>query len=117
MSTDLHFQSMLDENLSVIKGIRYSENAKPQYDLLSDSIFWEDELPAGLPSNAVSFIRYMLHIRTRSAQSANQARNPLWEYFRVLVPSWPGFREERCEKNYLISAYNELRTLVDLPDH
>jgi hypothetical protein len=113
--SDLHWtMDIIERHITEIEALRYSEQAKPLYDILGDMILWDDEMPEG-PFELVNGIRVVLHLRTRRAVYDRNMGLAFCEWFMARVPSWPGFRTERCDAARLRTLYEELKVPVGLP--
>ena len=104
----------IDQNVAAIATLRYMEEANPFYDILGDMILWEDEFPIG-PPELTNCFRIILHLRTRWALTDDKSGEMLWAHLKTCVPTWPGFRAERCDRVRLRALYEELKVPVQLP--
>ena len=100
----------LDKTLAEFRALQYSSIAKPQYGILQDVIFWEDELPPEAQFDAMNFITHIFRLRMESAKTHSHIKDSTWGYFKRLVPAWPGFRPERCDPSTLLTEYELRRT-------
>lgn len=108
--TDL--ASRLSDLKERMEALRRSRWAKLGYCVMSDGMWWSDELPCGdLEGLELGCVRGL--IRHRSAQIMNQDDirfAELWETARSVFPGWIGFRSERCSPTKdLKIAYKRLK--------
>lgn len=86
-------------------------SAKIRYDVLADRVLWTDEFPHSEVAwdGTEAFIRHVQHVRLEAARAGMTPTDPVWEYFRQVVPSWPGFRADRNGKE-LLATYERIRS-------
>ena len=68
-----------------------------RFDLFSESIIWDDELPSGsLRSKLLWSLRPVFYYRSTLSQGHPDTKSQrYWVVAHQLFPSWPGFRPER----------------------
>jgi len=123
---------MLSPALVNLLGVcEYDPAAACQYDVMAGGLIWDDEIPN--PSDRDSSLRACVYLRSviayRSSLTIGPPRGELesdWNELKQLLPSWPGFREERihglAERLLKIHKYREAKLLdqalseLDPPD-
>jgi hypothetical protein len=103
----------IDRALAIFRSLKYSPTAAPRYELLSDSIYWDDEVPPNPDADVLAIIRHILRTRIELAHSSGN--DPTWNHFKKHVPTWPGFRPERCGEE-LLKLYAQGRSDKQLAD-
>ena len=79
---------------------RRSPWPKVEYHMLADALYWSDELPKHLPSEASNSLRFLLRYRTSLIEGAPVKEfEDVWLKANQLFPTWIGFRKERCMPN------------------
>ena len=106
---------IIDREQSIFQTLQYSPTARPSYELLSDAVYWDDEVPVNPNPDALAVIRYILRTRVDLAQHTAAANDPTWEHFKKCAPLWPGFRPERCGEA-LLNLYSQGRADRRLAD-
>jgi len=82
-----------------------SPGAEVHYDLLSDALWWADELPAHVEAESVWSLRPILRYRTTLILGqADSGFVPHWQAAQRLFPRWPGFTPDRCTPNRELAA-------------
>jgi hypothetical protein len=95
----------LESSASRIRECRYDESAPMRYDLMSDAILWEDELPAP-PLGDALVLRLLLRYRTSVLLHQPDAQlEAYWDRGRMLFPDWPGFKLDRNTPSAAIAEY------------
>ena len=109
------FQCMdlVSTQLNSIKPQSNSE-CRVRYDMLSDSLIWDDELPEiekQEPRDCYSALRIVLQYRTTLILGNPEERcRVLWDYALSIFPNWIGFSPLRCNKNdFLADVYGQLK--------
>ena len=85
---------IIDRERSVFQTLKYAPAAAPRYELLSDAVYWDDEVAANPSPDLLAVLRYLLRTRVELARVQTR-KDPTWEYFAEVAPNWPGFRSER----------------------
>ena len=106
---------IIDREQSVFQALQYSPTATPSYELLSDTVYWDDEVPANPSPDVLAVIRYILRTRVELVQHSTDAMDPTWEHLKKSAPLWPGFRPERCGEA-LLNLYAQGRSDRRLAD-
>jgi hypothetical protein len=87
------------------------------YDLLSDAIYWSDELPSRdvlYRFDNWEVVRFVLRYRTTlSLGSPEEEYRCYYEKSKELFPNWPGFLPERCGRENSYKYNNINRSLND----
>jgi hypothetical protein len=110
-----YLSPIIGRELAVFQSLRYSSDAAPRYELLSDSVYWDDEVPAEPNPDVLVVMRYILRVRIELAQQNWTANDPTWDHFKKRLPSWPGSRIERCGDE-LLKLYGQGRADMKLAD-
>jgi hypothetical protein len=95
----------LAEIAHAMNGLAKSPNATVGYELLSDSLWWSDELPADGPTLGEDCLRLILNYRT--GLIINQPKPEFlgyWHAAKRAFPKWPGFAVERCTPDEALAA-------------
>lgn len=89
------------------------DGAEPQYDLMSDALYWRDEIVPRAerrPIHVFHCLRYLFRYRTTLIIGSPDRRfEEIWNYARRRFPRWIGFSSERCTKN---AALTEIFTAL-----
>lgn len=107
MSWDHNEQMM--RNIDLLRALRYSPAASPRYDMLSDAIIWEDEMPRQLPFADLGFLRHIWRFRIARLESGGTLTDDCWTSLRSVCPDWPGFQPKRCETPDVLEVYKRLK--------
>src|SRR5687767_10836629 len=78
--------------------LKEDPNARVNYELMSDSLVWSDELPPPdqYEAHEVWCLRGVWRFRTTLMLGAPEERfRPSWEEAQRLFPNWPGFLPQR----------------------
>ena len=78
--------------------LREDPNARVNYELMSDSLVWSDELPTPdrYEAQDVWWLRGVWRYRTTLMLGVPDERfRPSWEEAQRLFPNWPGFLPQR----------------------
>ena len=106
----------IDQNVNALRAAHYSHEAAPFYEIMSDGIYWSDEIPLSHDQELIGLMRYIFNIRTRCALTEKPIANQVWNCFKYKVPDWPGFRPERCDPRALRQLYEKLYVEAKLPE-
>jgi hypothetical protein len=83
----------------------YSPQSTFRYDIMSDAIVWEDEIPSP-PLGDAMIVRLLLRFRTSALLSTPDINlEPYWRLGGRLFPSWPGFRPDRNTPSEQLREY------------
>ena len=91
----------IDRNAAkkILANCVYNPAARHRYDILRGGFVWEDEAPEIDSDNFRKVIPILAPvIAYRASLTLGQPRSELqsyWEELQAILPSWPGFREER----------------------
>src|SRR5215469_14255183 len=107
MSHD-HLRQMT-AHIGLFRTLQYSPNATAKYDLLSDALIWEDEMPRNLPFADMGFLRHIWRFRITFLQSNGALTDRCWTAMKSACPEWPGFRPERCGNPAILELFERLR--------
>ncbi|HZZ42963.1 MAG TPA: hypothetical protein VFE58_08495 [Tepidisphaeraceae bacterium] len=105
---DQYIQQMT-KHMGLFKTLKYSPSATAIYDLLSDALIWEDEIPKNLPFTDIGFLRHIWRFRITLLQSNGNPTDQGWTAMRSACPEWPGFRSERCESPATLELFEQLK--------
>ncbi len=95
-----------------LNGLRPSPDATISYEILSDALWWSDELPedrgAFFRIKDWSFLRVIGHYRTwlildqpdEFFVSSVEHDREIWQEARRLFPDWPGFHPRRSASEH-----------------
>lgn len=80
------------------------KNPKMHYEILSDSVYWEDEGLEELPFELTSAMKYVIHYRThlitnpdpKDIKGNMKKYKQVYERVKKNCPGWIGFQEKRC---------------------
>ena len=106
--------------IDLLAACEHDAAAACQYDAMAGGLVWSDEVPS--PGDHASNLRASVHLRPviayRASLTIGEPRVELegdWNELRQLLPSWPGFREERihgpAERLLKIHKYKEAKLL------
>jgi len=108
-----YLRPLFIEIADLMNGHSVERGGKPTYDLMSDAIYWPDELPEikhCKPVEAFHALRWVLRYRTSLILgSPEDKREIAWQFAKSSFPQWIGFTANRCEENEeLAEIYEEL---------
>ena len=115
----------LDQLAAELNALEIQVDAALNYDVLSDALVWEDEIPPlqGRRPSTFWCMRALLHHRTCMILKIKEGLDPqLWDDARSLFPNWPGFSVSRCrssrelEEVYRQKSRRSLRRMEQLSD-
>lgn len=94
------------------------ETGEPKYDIMSDLLFWDDEVPdrkLRKPKKAFWALKLVMRFRTTLILGSPDNRFlELWETARSLFPQWVGFTATRCKPDTkLAETYEKLKHAAD----
>jgi hypothetical protein len=108
-----------------LNSLKASDLAELRYEVLSDSLYWSDEIPdeAFESDDGVEYIRAILRYRTGIIiGEPDPDLHELWTAAMRLFPNWPGFDAARRRQDRdLQEAYRERSSRAaeewaDIPD-
>lgn len=83
----------------------YSPQSTFRYDIMSDAIVWEDEIPSP-PLGDAMIVRLLLRFRTSALLGTpDKTLEQYWRLGGRLFPSWPGFRPDRNTPCHELKEY------------
>ena len=78
-----------------VRECRFDAESRMRYDLMSDSILWEDEIPTPFNGDSLA-IRLLFRYRTTVLLGKpNHELECYWRLGMSLFPDWPGFTPSR----------------------
>jgi len=88
-----------------MNAMKKSDTAEMHYCVLSDGLWWSDELPReSLEEDAIAILRYLINFRSKLiAGTATDYFLPYWHEAQALFPNWPGFLPERCRNEPILN--------------
>jgi hypothetical protein len=96
----------------VLNNMKVHPDVVPQYDLVSDSLFWLDELPdlVGHSTSELWCLRPLLRFRTTLIiGEPDEQLRLFWDLAHELFPSWPGLLSVRRSES-LKGVYEDLKS-------
>ncbi|MCP4079118.1 MAG: hypothetical protein GY743_02605 [Planctomycetaceae bacterium] len=110
--------SLDTKNVSAYKPLfdvlQFDPNAERSPHIQAGGFVWTDETPdfgadGEFPVAITTFMIYLISYRaTLMAGKPHEAFTPIWNEFKSLCPSWPGFRPERNDPALLPNLESEL---------
>jgi len=90
-----------------IRECRFDARSGMRYDLMSDAILWEDEIPTPFSGDS-RVIRLLLRYRTTVLLgNPDRELECYWLHGRSLFPEWPGFNPSRNTPSQELSEFLE----------
>jgi hypothetical protein len=94
-----------EEAVACLRRTRYNPTARPDLELVSGSLIWEDEFADYVEfvarCRAESCLCYWEPVGFRTSVIRGSPKEGLrrgWDQLRTVCPDWPGFREERYDE-------------------
>jgi hypothetical protein len=86
---------MLTNAATTIRGCRFDAQSSFRYDLMSDSVIWEDEMPNPFMGDSLA-LRLLFRYRTSVLLGNPDVQlEGYWLHGKSLFPDWPGFTSDR----------------------
>lgn len=104
----------LDQIAEVMNQLWAASSSDPRYDIMSDGLFWDDELPPRSqrkPARVFQMLRFVFRYRTSLILGVPDKRfEEVWDYASSLFPGWVGFNPSRCQCDVdLAEVYKTLK--------
>ena len=91
----------IEDAPEILRHCHYTEHASHVYDILRGGFIWEDEFPneksdlRGFLQSIALLSKVIAYRASLTLGEPNPAYENEWNTLKRLLPSWPGFREER----------------------
>jgi len=104
MNADLeNLENRLVKMKSILNSLEIQADSTMLYCILSDAVFWSDEVPSSKvdwPTEFSHAMRYLFHYRMSKILGRPDLRfSQVYERAQSLFPDWPGFVPERQVAN------------------
>jgi len=110
----------IDQMADRMRDCKRNPKSQLMFSLISDAIYWTDELPECLKKHEEDALRFILNYRTKIICGIeDDTIKPLWTRATQAFPEWIGFLEERTTRSAtLCNAYKKMSSEaeVELPD-
>ncbi|CAN5316161.1 hypothetical protein BH11CYA1_BH11CYA1_41090 [soil metagenome] len=105
-------------DLDLIRSLKYDPLLEPSYEYLRGCLFWEDERPEGLTSDADDLIGSLIFARSLLQRGLTLEDHPvdpeycknLWAMAQQQISEWPGFKRLSLndkDRRYLENEINK----------
>ncbi len=89
-----------DQDLELIKSLKYDPSLEPNFEALKGCLIWDDERPMGLSSEAYRTVSSLLVARSLLHKGLTLDDHPInadyckkvWASAQQQISDWPGFR-------------------------